>query len=91
MCIKRCPYEAITIINLPKSLETQTTHRFSANSFKLHRLPQPRPGQILGLVGTNGIGKSTVLQILANKIRPNLGNYDNPPKWGEILTYFRGS
>lgn len=25
------------IINLPKDLETQTTHRYGPNSFKLHR------------------------------------------------------
>ena len=34
------------IINLPKNLEKETTHRYSANSFKLHRLPVPRPGQV---------------------------------------------
>jgi len=67
------------------------THRYSANSFKLHRLPMPRPGQVLGLVGTNGIGKSTALKILSGKLKPNLGRYDNPPDWEEILKYFRGS
>lgn len=36
----------------------------------------PRPGQVLGLVGTNGIGKSTALQILAGKIKPNFGRYN---------------
>jgi translation initiation factor RLI1 len=51
----------------------------------------PRPGQVLGLVGTNGIGKSTALQILAGKLKPNLGRYDGAPDWSEILTYFRGS
>lgn len=51
----------------------------------------PRPGQVLGLVGTNGIGKSTALKILAGKMKPNLGRYDNPPDWQEILTHFRGS
>uniref|UniRef100_A0A7N5ZW80 ABC transporter domain-containing protein n=1 Tax=Anabas testudineus TaxID=64144 RepID=A0A7N5ZW80_ANATE len=55
------------------------------------RLPIPRPGEVLGLVGTNGIGKSTALKILAGKQKPNLGKYDNPPDWQEILTYFRGS
>jgi len=51
----------------------------------------PRPGQVLGLVGTNGIGKSTALKILAGKLKPNLGRYDSPPEWQEILTHFRGS
>lgn len=51
----------------------------------------PRPGQVLGLVGTNGIGKSTALKILAGKLKPNLGRFDSPPDWEEILAYFRGS
>ncbi|CAI5529068.1 unnamed protein product [Closterium sp. Naga37s-1] len=55
------------------------------------RLPVPRPGQVLGLVGTNGIGKSTALKVLAGKLKPNLGRFSNPPDWQEILTYFRGS
>lgn len=91
ICAKKCPFEAITIINLPSNLEKDTTHRYSANSFKLHRLPTPRPGEVLGLVGTNGIGKSTALKILAGKQKPNLGRFDDPPDWTEILTYFRGS
>jgi ATP-binding cassette subfamily E protein 1 len=91
ICPKKCPFDAINIINLPTNLETQVTHRYSANSFKLHRLPMPRPGQVLGLVGTNGIGKSTALKILSGKLKPNLGRYDNPPDWEEILKYFRGS
>ncbi|QRV76461.1 ABC transporter [Ceratobasidium sp. AG-Ba] len=91
ICVKKCPFEAITIINLPTNLDSEVTHRYSANSFKLHRLPTPRPGQVLGLVGTNGIGKSTALKILAGKLKPNLGRYDDPPDWEEILKYFRGS
>lgn len=71
----RCPFEAIHIVNLPTNLESQVTHRYTANSFKLHRLPTPRPGQVLGLVGTNGIGKSTALKILSGKLKPNLGRY----------------
>ncbi|KAG8776413.1 Fe-S cluster-binding ribosome biosynthesis protein [Serendipita sp. 397] len=91
ICVKKCPFEAIQIINLPTNLETEVTHRYTANAFKLHRLPTPRPGQVLGLVGTNGIGKSTALKILANKLKPNLGKYDNPPDWQAILKHFRGS
>jgi ATP-binding cassette subfamily E protein 1 len=91
ICPKKCPFEAINIIKLPTNLESETTHRYSANSFKLHRLPIPRAGQVLGLVGTNGIGKSTALKILAGKQKPNLGKYDEPPDWQVILKYFRGS
>lgn len=91
MCVKRCPFEAIKIINLPKGLSNEVTHRYGANTFKLHRLPTPRPGEVLGLVGTNGIGKSTALKILAGTLQPNLGNFESPPGWKDILKFFRGS
>lgn len=91
ICVKKCPFEAVTIINLPSNLEKHTTHRYSQNSFKLHRLPIPRSGEVLGLVGTNGIGKSTALKILAGKLKPNLGQFKSPPDWTEILAYFRGN
>ncbi|CAG8556849.1 4220_t:CDS:10 [Rhizophagus irregularis] len=91
ICIKKCPFGAIMIINLPTNLERQVTHRYNANSFKLHKLPVPRPGQVLGLVGTNGIGKSTALKILAGKLKPNLGKFNDPPDWQDILKYFRGN
>ena len=83
----RCPFEAITIINLPTNLETAVTHRYTANSFKLHRLPTPRPGQVLGLVGTNGIGKSTALKILAGKLKPNLGRYEVRSNSRRVVTF----
>ncbi|KAH8584903.1 ATP-binding cassette sub-family E member 1 [Cryptosporidium sp. chipmunk genotype I] len=91
ICVKKCPYSAITIINLPKNMSKDTTHRYGKNSFKLHRLPVPRPGQVLGLVGTNGIGKSTALQILSGKLRPNLGEYTKELEWKEVIAHFRGS
>ena len=46
---------------------------------------------MLGLVGTNGIGKSTALKILSGNLQPNLGRYDDPPDMDEIIQYFRGS
>lgn len=51
----------------------------------------PRPGEVLGLVGSNGTGKSTALKILSGNLKPNLGRFDQPPEWKEILKYFRGS
>jgi ATP-binding cassette subfamily E protein 1 len=46
---------------------------------------------VLGLVGQNGIGKSTALRILSGNLKPNLGNFENPPEWKEIIRFFRGS
>uniref|UniRef100_A0A1J3EGJ6 Translation initiation factor RLI1 n=1 Tax=Noccaea caerulescens TaxID=107243 RepID=A0A1J3EGJ6_NOCCA len=91
ICVKKCPFQAIKIVNVPKNMDRLTTHRFGKNAFKLHRLPTPRPGQILGLVGINGIGKSTALMILGNKLKPNLGNFREPPEWNQVLKYFKGS
>ena len=91
MCVKRCPFKAIKIINLPKGLNSEVTHRYGLNSFKLHRLPLPRANEVLGLVGANGTGKSTALRILSNNMRPNLGKFEDPPEWRDVLKYFRGN
>ena len=88
---KRCPGGAVRVVNLPHSLAPAVTHRFGQNAFKLHRLPVPRANQVLGLVGTNGIGKSTSLQVLAGRLKPNLGRYEAPAEWDDVLTYFKGS
>jgi ATP-binding cassette subfamily E protein 1 len=91
ICVKKCPFGAISIINLPANLERETVHRYGPNGFKLHRLPIPRRGEVLGLVGSNGTGKSTALKILGNKLKPNLGQYEMEPGWEEIITHFRGN
>jgi ATP-binding cassette subfamily E protein 1 len=91
ICIKKCPFKAISIVNLPDELETECSHRFGQNAFKLYRLPVPSPSVVLGLLGQNGIGKSTTLKILSGDIKLNLGNYENPFDWDEIIRHFRGS
>ena len=91
ICVKKCPFKAISIVNLPDELEKDCSHRFSANSFKLFRLPMPSPGTVLGLLGQNGIGKTTTLKVFSGEIKPNLGKYDDPPDWPEIIQYYRGS
>jgi ATP-binding cassette subfamily E protein 1 len=55
----------------------------------------PKNGKVLGVIGQNGIGKSTALKILAGEIKMNLGKFeqlgDELPTWDDIITYFRGS
>jgi ATP-binding cassette, sub-family E, member 1 len=91
ICVKKCPFKSISIVNLPDELEKDCSHRFGENSFKLFRLPMPAPGTVLGLLGQNGIGKSTTLKVLAGEIKPNLGNFKEPPDWNTIIQYYRGS
>ncbi len=76
---------------MPDELETECSHRFGPNAFKLFRLPIPSQGVVLGLLGQNGTGKSTAIQILSGEIGLNLGYFDNPPNWEEIIKHFRGS
>jgi len=91
ICVKKCPFGCITIINLPEELEGECSHRYGANMFKLYRLPVPQRGIITGLIGRNGTGKSTALRILSGEAKPNLGMFDSPPDWPEIAKHFRGS
>jgi ATP-binding cassette subfamily E protein 1 len=91
ICVKKCPFKAISIVNLPDELEKECSHRFGENTFKLFRLPTPSPSIVLGLLGQNGIGKSTTLRILSGEVKLNLGDYLNPPEWSEIVQHFRGS
>jgi ATP-binding cassette subfamily E protein 1 len=91
ICVKKCPFKAISIVNLPDELEKDCSHRFGENTFKLYRLPTPSEGVVLGLLGQNGIGKTTTLKILSGEVKLNLGRYAESPSWEEIIKHFRGS
>ena len=83
ICPKKCPVDCITIINLAEEIGTPI-HQFGVNEFRLHGLPLPQKG-VVGLIGKNGIGKSTALKILAANIMPNLGKYNSPPDIKELV------
>ncbi len=91
ICVKVCPFDAITIVNLASELATDKIHQYGPNSFRLFKLPTPKKGQVVGLLGRNGMGKSTVVNILSGNLKPNLGRYENPPEWDEILKYYSGT
>lgn len=91
ICVKVCPFDAITIVNLAEELKTDKIHQYGLNSFRLYRIPTLKKGQVMGLLGRNGIGKSTVVSILSGNLKPNLGNYSVPPEWNDILKHFAGT
>ena len=91
ICIKKCPFNAISIVNLPDEYEKFLVHRYGENMFKLYGLPSPRTGEILGIIGQNGAGKTTSIRILSGQLKPNLGRYSNPPEWDDVIRTFRGT
>ena len=91
ICVKVCPFDAITIVNLASELATDKIHQYGQNSFRLYKLPTPKKGEVVGLLGRNGMGKSTVVNILSGSLKPNLGRYEDPPEWDEILKFYSGT
>jgi len=86
---KRCPGGAVKIINLPSELDTDLTHSYGENSFRLFRLPAPREQQVVGILGPNGMGKSTAINLLSGSIRPNLGEWHSENvDWKTVLESF---
>lgn len=90
ICIKKCPAAAIKIVNLPEKLKTQEVHRFGENGFVIFGLPVPHEGSVGGILGSNGIGKSTSIKILTGGLKPNLGKKEGVST-KELLKYFAGS
>jgi len=90
ICTNRCPFNAVSIINLPEALE-DPIHRYGQNMFELFGLPNIREGSVVGILGPNGIGKSTIIKMLSGELKPNLGKYDEEVSWEEIVSYFKGS
>jgi len=92
ICIKKCPFNAISIINLPDPLKNQITYRYGPDQFSLFRMAIPKKGKVLGLIGQNGIGKSTMLSILSGDLKMNLGKFNEDiPNNDAIVNFFKGS
>lgn len=91
ICINKCPFEAIHIINLPEMLDDDLMHRYGENQFSLFRLPVPKMGRIVGLLGPNGIGKSSAIKMLSGLEIPNLGNFEAKASWDVVLKKYAGT
>jgi len=93
---KRTPDRAVTVVNCPTENDPniRVVHKYGPNSFRLYELPEPKQGAVLGILGTNGIGKTTALKILSGRVKPNLGQLDvggDDVYWKEIIKMYRGS
>ncbi|WOF15608.1 ribosome biogenesis/translation initiation ATPase RLI [Methanoplanus sp. FWC-SCC4] len=90
ICVKKCPFEALDIITLPQELD-YPTHRYGQNGFALYGIAIPLEGKVTGILGANGIGKSTAVGILSGQLIPNLGNIEEEPTWEGILKEYTGT
>src|SRR2546425_9935715 len=94
-CVRKCPFDAIRIIGLPEPLKEDLVHQYSKNGFRLFRLPVPKAGEVVGLLGPNGIGKTTILSILSGELCPNLGHFRRTRAtreyWDEVLEKYKGT
>ncbi len=59
ICPNRCPFKAISIVNLPEELTKSPIHRYGQNGFHLYNLPIPQFGKVVGILGRNGIGNES--------------------------------
>lgn len=91
ICVNKCQFDAVKIIGLADELKTDLMHQYGLNSFRLYRLPVPKKGLVTGILGPNGIGKTTAIKILCGIEIPNLGRYKNPPSKEEVLASFAGT
>lgn len=89
ICQAKCPFEAIHVINLSMQLDSPT-HQYGQNLFRLHKLPLPKDKNVVGLIGRNGLGKTTALKILSGTLTPNMGKLEEEPSWDRIIEHFKG-
>ncbi|HIF45947.1 MAG TPA: ribosome biogenesis/translation initiation ATPase RLI [Candidatus Poseidoniales archaeon] len=83
ICVNKCPHDALIITQLPSELKSDMIHKYSLNGFRLFRLPTPSKESVVGILGPNGMGKSTAFNILNGSIIPNLGDFEADELWWE--------
>lgn len=86
----KIPNNSVNIVELP-SETGELVHQYGKNGFKLFNLPELREGDIIGLIGKNGIGKSTVLKILSRTQIPNFGDFTTESTIDRFLNRFKGT
>jgi len=90
ICPKAAP-DAIKIVNLPEILDKKPIHRYGENKFALYSLPTPIFDKVVGVLGINGIGKSSAISILGGLLKPNFGDLKKKADFKEIINFFKGT
>ncbi len=90
ICVNRCPYDAIRVINLPDELNKELVFQYNVNSFRTYNIVSPMEGKVVGILGRNGIGKTTNINLISNTLKPNFGDFLNGASEKEIIRRFRG-
>src|SRR2546423_205421 len=45
-CVRKCPFGAIRMVNLPTQIKQDLVHSYGENMFRLYKLPHPKVGKI---------------------------------------------
>ena len=90
ICPKAAP-DAIKIVNLPEILDKKPIHRYGENKFALYNLPTPIFDKVVGVLGVNGIGKSSAISVLGGLLKPNFGELEKKTSYKEIIDFFKGT
>lgn len=90
ICVKRCPFDAIRVINLPDEMMKELTFQYGLNTFRTFNIATPVEGKVIGLIGRNGIGKTTNINLISDSLKPNFGEYGKSFSKEEIIKKFRG-
>lgn len=89
ICAHRCPYEAIKIIGVPERETGKEVHRYGTNGFVLYGLPSMEMKGVIGILGQNGTGKTTILNVLNGNLIPNFMKTEGTKD--EVLEKYRGT
>jgi len=90
ICVKKCPVSCISVINLATEKHSTPIHQFGENTFRLYGLLSAKKNAVSGILGRNGIGKSTVLNILSGGLVPNFAKFDEKPDYRNAIDFFKG-
>ena len=73
LCVKMCPFKAISIVNLPQELTIdKQLVSYGENSFRVYQSPHILKGKCIGYIGSNGLGKTTIIKVLSGETKLNI-------------------